>query len=78
MALRTLCSQGWLTQHVDNTHNTVQFEINEASAIAFLIFTYIKKLLLLKFSENYSARKFEIEPYEKLEKLYKTYKQLWN
>ncbi|MDX8553135.1 class I SAM-dependent methyltransferase [Tenacibaculum sp. 1B UA] len=74
VALRTLCSQGWLTQHVDNTHNTVQFKINKASAIAFSYFHLYKDAFsLLRFSESYSARKFEIEPFEKLENLYKNF-----
>lgn len=74
VALRTLCSQGWLTQHVDNTQNKVQFEVNKASAIAFSYFHLYKEAFsLLKFSENYSARKFEIEPFVKLENLYKNF-----
>lgn len=74
VALRTLCSQGWLTQHVDNTQNKVQFEVNKASAIAFSYFHIYKEAFsLLKYSENYSARKFEIEPFEKLENLYKNF-----
>jgi predicted transcriptional regulator len=35
IALRSLCSQGWLTQEVDNDQNTVQYSINEVSEIAF-------------------------------------------
>lgn len=74
VALRTICSQGWLTQHVDNTQNKVQFEVNKASTIAFSYFHLYKEAFsLLKFSENYSARKFEIEPFVKLEKLYKNF-----
>ncbi|WP_440121420.1 class I SAM-dependent methyltransferase [Tenacibaculum sp. Ill] len=74
VALRTLCSQGWLTQHVDNTQNKVQFEVNKASTIAFSYFHLYKEAFsLLKFSENYSARKFEIEPFIKLENLYKNF-----
>ncbi|WP_417799791.1 class I SAM-dependent methyltransferase [Tenacibaculum sp.] len=74
VALRTLCSQGWLVQNVNNTQNTVQFETNKASTIAFSYFhLYEDAYSLLKFSENYSARKFEIEPFEKLEKLYKNF-----
>ncbi|WP_299158114.1 class I SAM-dependent methyltransferase [uncultured Tenacibaculum sp.] len=75
VALRTLCSQGWLVQHVNNTNNTVLFEINERSKIAFSFFyLYKEAFLLLKFSESYSARKFEMAPFLKLESLYTNYK----
>ncbi len=75
VALRTLCSQGWLIQHVDNNTNTVKFEINEDSAIAFSYFhLYKEAFLLLKFTEAYSIRKFETEPFLKLEKLYHNFK----
>ncbi|PHN99667.1 polyketide synthase, partial [Rhodobacteraceae bacterium 4F10] len=74
VALRTLCSQGWLTQHVDNTQNKVQFEVNKASAIAFSYFHIYKEAIsLLKYSDNYSASKCDIEPFEKLENLYKNF-----
>ena len=35
VALRLLCSQGWLVQDLDNSTGTVQFRINEKSAYAF-------------------------------------------
>lgn len=75
VALRTLASQGWLTQHVDNTNNTVIFETNKFSAIAFSYFHLYKEAFkLLKFSEGYSSRKFEAAPFLKLEKLYHNFK----
>ncbi len=75
VALRTLSSQGWLTQHVDNTNNTVLFETNELSTIAFSYFhLYKEAFLLLKFSEEYSAKKFETAPFLKLESLYNNFK----
>ena len=75
IALRTLCSQGWITQTVDNINNTVHFKINKKSAIAFSYFhLYKEAFLLIKFSENYSSRKFEMAPFIKLENLYTNYK----
>ncbi|WP_420553187.1 class I SAM-dependent methyltransferase [Tenacibaculum aiptasiae] len=75
VALRTLCSQGWLIQTVDNTQNNVHFETNENSKIAFSLFHLYKEAFkLLQFSEAYSARKFEKEPFLKLEELYKNFK----
>ncbi|RBW63235.1 class I SAM-dependent methyltransferase [Tenacibaculum sp. E3R01] len=79
VALRTLCSQGWLNQQVNNTTNTVHFEINELSAIAFSYFDIYKEAyLLLKFSKNYNSRKFETEPFLKLEELYQNFKNNFN
>ncbi|PKH51999.1 polyketide synthase [Tenacibaculum sp. Bg11-29] len=75
VALRTFCSQGWLTQHVNNTNNTVLFKTNELSAIAFSYFhLYKEAFLLLKFSEDYSPRKFETAAFLKLESLYNNFK----
>lgn len=74
VALRTLASQGWLTQYIDNTKNTVHFEVNNVTAIAFQhFFMYKEATSLLKFSEKYSARKFQLEPFLKLEALFKNY-----
>ncbi len=79
VALRTLCSQGWLTQKVDNKNNTVHFSINQNSAKAFKFFPiYEEAALLLKFSENYSSRKFEVTPFLKLESLYKNLQNKFN
>ena len=38
IALRGLCSQGWLLQHVDNQNNAISYETNEESEIAFNYF----------------------------------------
>ena len=35
VALRILCSQGWLIQHLDNTSDEIFYEINENSETAF-------------------------------------------
>ncbi len=76
VALRTLCSQGWLTQVVDNNKNEVTFTINNNSPIAFKYFKHYKEAHeLLKFSENYSSRKFELAPFYKLEKLFFNFKK---
>lgn len=75
VALRGLCSQGWLVQNVDHHNNAVSFETNEASEIAFNYFYLYEDVVdLLKMSENYHQRKFEIEPFLKLESIYEKYK----
>ena len=75
VALRGLCSQGWLKQHIDNQKDEVIFEINEASEIAFNYFYLFKEVTeLLQMSEQYHPRKFEIEPFLKLHAIYQKFK----
>ncbi|MDC8002867.1 class I SAM-dependent methyltransferase [Aureisphaera galaxeae] len=75
IALRGLCSQGWLDHHVDNTTGSVHYKINERSGIAFSHFHLYEDVTdLMKMSEHYHPRKFEIEPFVKLESIYKRYK----
>ncbi|GGI56252.1 class I SAM-dependent methyltransferase [Winogradskyella haliclonae] len=75
IALRGLCSQGWLVQNVDNKNDAISYQTNEASEIAFNYFHLYKDVTdLLKMSENYHPRKFEIEPFLKLERIYNKYK----
>ncbi|MCF6360847.1 MAG: class I SAM-dependent methyltransferase [Cyclobacteriaceae bacterium] len=71
IALRILCSQGWLTQSINNLNDTVLYETNELSDIAFRHFYLYKEVVdLLKISEKYHARKFEKEPFLVLEKIF--------
>ena len=75
IALRGLCSQGWLIQHVDNQNNAISYETNEKSEIAFNYFYLFEDVTdLLQMSEDYHPRKFGIEPFLKLESIYKKYK----
>jgi hypothetical protein len=75
VALRGLCSQGWLEQHIDNHKNTITFEINDSSEIAFNHFyLYEEAVDLLKLSANYHPTEFMMAPFLKLESLYKKHK----
>jgi len=75
VALRGLCSQGWLHQQVDNQSNQVAFTVNRLSATAFgLFYLYEEAVALLKMSEHYHPRKFQMEPFLKLESLYHHYR----
>ncbi len=75
IALRGLCSQGWLVQHVNNKEGSVVYETNEKSEVAFGYFYLYKDVVdLLKMSEQYHPRRFEIEPFSKLEQIYNDYK----
>ncbi|MGB5819898.1 MAG: class I SAM-dependent methyltransferase [Saonia sp.] len=75
VGLRGLCSQGWLTQNIDNKKGKVVFEINNFSEIAFAHFhMYEDGVKLLQVSENYHPRKFEMEPFEQLECVFKRFR----
>lgn len=74
VALRVLCSQGWLKQHVNNTSGEIRFELTELSKNAFkLIPLYADVVYLLKFSEKFHRRKFEVEPFRVLEGIFQKF-----
>ncbi len=76
VALRVLCSQGWLTQKVDNGKDEVHFSANEVTEFAFEHFRlYQYAVELLRFSEQYHPRKFELEPFLKLKNLHLQFKE---
>ena len=75
IALRILCSQGWLVQKTDNQTDRIEFSLSELSEPAFQhIPLYADVVHLLKFSERFHPRKFEIEPFRILEKIYEKFK----
>jgi SAM-dependent methyltransferase/DNA-binding MarR family transcriptional regulator len=76
VALKTLCSQGWLIQHLDNAQNTLEFEVNERSEEAFANFElYRHSVELMRLGEKYHNRKFELEPFLKLEKVFAAFRK---
>ncbi|MFY7672311.1 class I SAM-dependent methyltransferase [Tenacibaculum sp. MEBiC06402] len=75
VALRTLASQGWLDYNVNNQSNKVTIRTNDLSEEAFNHFSlYQEAAELLKYSEQYSSRKFELAPFLKLESLFDNFK----
>ena len=71
VGLRILCSQGWLVQHTDNIQDKIAYAITEAGREAQKwIPLYRNAVELLKLSEHYHPRKFEKEPFLKLEKVF--------
>lgn len=76
VALRGLCSQGWLIQHVDNQKDTILYQTNERSTIAFNYLDIYQDVSdLLKMSEHYHQRKFEVAPFRKLESIFQKFKE---
>jgi len=75
VALRVLCSQGWLVQEVDNENDSIVFSLSPKSAVAFSHFhLYEDVVALMRFSEKFHFRKFEKEPFTILEGIFKKLK----
>lgn len=75
VALRILCSQDWLIQNIDNRRDYISYAISDSSEIAFKHFYLYQDVVhLLKFSENFHTRKFEVEPFLMLEKIFNKFK----
>lgn len=65
VALRILCSQGWLVQNVDNSKDEISYSINEKSKIAFdHFYLYEEVYNLLVLSGKFHKRLFQKEPFE--------------
>lgn len=75
VGLRVLASQGFLDYHIDNISDTIRFNSNEKSKIAFsLFYLYTDVVDLLHFSEQFHPRIFEEEPFRKLDIILEKYK----
>ncbi len=76
VALRLLCSQGWLLQELDNATDSISYKCNSKSERAFELCKYYKDVNnLLKFSEYYHKRKFQKEPFIVLSRIMNDYTQ---
>ncbi len=70
VALRIISAQGWLQYQVKN--DNVLIKTNIHSKLAFDHFYLYKDVVdLLEYSGKYHHRKFELEPFQKLETLFK-------
>ncbi|RZT00324.1 class I SAM-dependent methyltransferase [Aquimarina brevivitae] len=77
VALRTLAAQGWLDYTVKN--ELVTIKTNATSPEAFSLFPLYKGVVdLIQLSGNYHPRKFELEPFYALEKLFDAYEAEFN
>jgi len=74
VALRLLCSQGWLIQHLDSTSNKVSYEINAKSEIAFnLVPLYEDAVNLLSYSVKFPEERIGSDAFSALERIFKKY-----
>jgi hypothetical protein len=78
VALRVLASQGWLVQHIDNQKDEIIFEVTDKSEIAFSLVPLYKDVFeLMQFTEHFHPRKFEVEPFEMLNRLFVKYRSIF-
>lgn len=65
VALRIICSQGWLEQKIDNESDTIEYAVNSKSELAFQNFHLYKDVIdILILSGNFSKRLFEKTPFD--------------
>ncbi|MCC1484215.1 class I SAM-dependent methyltransferase [Winogradskyella immobilis] len=58
VALRALCSQGWLEQNLNNTDNSISYTINSNSKVAFdLMPLYKDAVKLLNYTDRFAKEK---------------------
>ena len=74
VALRILCSQGWLTYELDHSNNQIIYATNKNSSSAFeLCKLYEDVVLLLRKSGNYHPRIFSKEIFQDLEEIFQKF-----
>ena len=79
IALRVLCSQGWLTQHLDNDNDTIFYETNNNSITAFnLAPLYKDAVKLLSYSVKFPEERIGSDAFLALERIFKHYENSYN
>lgn len=74
VALRVLCSQGWLVQHLDNAKDAISYEVNENSQTAFeLVPLYEDVINLLSYAVNFPEERIGTDAFLALERIFKKY-----
>lgn len=75
VALRVLCSQGWLEQCLDNKANTVTYKINLKSAKAFeLVPNYKSVVELLPYAVKFPEERIGADAFYALERVFNEFK----
>jgi len=79
VALRVLCSQGWLTQSINTTTDCIAFSINKNSEKAFsLVHLYKEPVNLLCYSACFPEQNIGADAFQILERNFKNYETLFN
>ncbi|PWK19575.1 class I SAM-dependent methyltransferase [Xanthomarina spongicola] len=76
VALRILCSQGWLVQRINNSTDEIIFEINDKSQEAFKIIPIYKDAVtLLNYSVKFPEERIGSDAFIALERIFKKYEK---
>ncbi len=76
VALRILCSQGWLIQHLDNAEDKVFFEVNDNSKVAFeLVPLYEEVVHLLNYAVRFPDERIGPDAFIALERIFKKHER---
>lgn len=74
VALRVLCSQGWLEQELDNKNNTVTYSTNKNSETAFaLAHLYEDAVTILNYAVHFPVEHIRSDAFIVLERVFKKY-----
>ena len=76
VALRILCSQGWLNQQVDNKNDIITYSINDKSEEAFkLAHLYKDAVNLLSYSVKFPEERIGPDAFSALDRIFKKYEK---
>ncbi len=76
VALRTLASQGWLQQEIDPARDDVRYTPTDDGRVAFAhVGLYRDVVEFLRFTGGFHPRKFEVEPFRRMEEVYRRYSE---
>ncbi|MEZ4456823.1 MAG: hypothetical protein R2882_09785 [Gemmatimonadales bacterium] len=71
VGLRVLASQGWLAEDLDNAADRIAYEVTAAGAAALpRVPLYADAVHLLKLTERYHNRRFEVEPFRAMQQVF--------
>ena len=76
VALRLMCTQGWLEQTVDNRGNQIVYHVNNKTTYATRLFPSLESIVSLqKYSEQFHPRLFAEQPFRQLVTLFDLYRR---
>lgn len=79
VALRILCSQGWLEQHIHNEANTIIYKTNSKSNEAFALIPNYKSVVdLLPYAVKFPEERIGADAFYVLENVFSQFKQLFS
>lgn len=74
VALRILCSQGWLTQQIEYSNNTVVYSTNENSQTAFdLVYLYEDAVTFLNYAAKFPDERIGPDAFSFLDKVFRKF-----